>query len=64
MSDPNPYSSSAVQTPAIDPALLHAIAAKLASARLKPPTVIGILCHWSSIPLLFFVGGGAAVDRN
>ena len=46
----------------IDPRLLQAVAARLASARQNPPTVLRTLLQWTSIPLLLIVGAvGSAV---
>lgn len=36
--------------------LLFVVVQKLTRARLKPPTVAGVLLGWTSLPLLAFVG--------
>ena len=57
MTQDNPYESpSGNSLSAVDPALLRAVALKLADARQNPPTVLGTLSKWPGTPMLVLIG--------
>ena len=62
MNSGNPYETpDAKSSPAADPTLLRAVAAKLADARQTPPTVIGTLSKWPGTPMLVLIGVAGTV---
>lgn len=64
MEEPNPYGSPSVtaefadagDADNVDPEVLHQIALRLDAARLKPPTIVGSLGHWSGLPRFLMLG--------
>lgn len=56
----SPYTTPSMpegyETQGADPAVLRAIAVRLAEAKANPPTMLGQLCRWPGAPALVLVG--------